>query len=172
MSTVDEERHEQLQKLEIFFEAFESYLRPEIRTIIKAVKEGLNSSEWAIQIPDPNSIDLTIHDLGSLVAQTANHYGRMARLAGIAQAQLKLSDAKYKRSFKSSKVGKNEDEREKNAIQAAHLEHLDLAIVEGAADIANALERSARVASESARKIYDKVLTQQQADGRAGHVSP
>jgi len=59
-----------------------------------------------------------------------------------------------------------------NATEAAHQEHLDLAIVEAAVDIANALERSARVASESARKIYDKVLAQAQADQRSGHVSP
>jgi len=172
MSMNEEEKHEQLKKLETFFEAFEAHLRPEIRNIVKAVNAGLDSPEWSIEIPDPNAVDLTIYDLGSIVAKTANHYGRMARLAGIAQAQLKLSDTKYKRSFKAAKIGKNEDEREKNATQAAHVEHLDLAIVEAAVEIANALERAARIASESARKIYDKVLAQAQADQRAGHVSP
>jgi hypothetical protein len=172
MTESSEERLERTRKSQAFMEAMEEFLRPEVRNIVAAARGGLDNSEYSVEIPDPTLVDLSIEDLAHTVAVTSNAYAKAARMAGLVRAQQKLSEAKYKRVYRTSKVGRNEDEREANAMSEASLEHNDLAVVEAVAEITDALERAARVASESARKIYDRVVAQATADRRSAGVSP
>ena len=131
-----------------------------------AFSESKDLDKYYIEIPDSNYIDLTINDLASLVARASNVYGRAARFAGIARAQYKLLEGKYKKVYKASRVGKNEAEREANAIAAAEKEYMALISVEAVVQLAESMEAAARISSESARKLMDKIQTMQVATAR------
>ena len=143
-----------------------NFLNPQLKEIVQAFSKPEDLDKYFIEIPDVNYIDLTIHDLASLVARTSNVYGRSARFAGMARANFKLIEGKYKKVYKSSRVGKNEAEREAAAMEAAEAEYSALVTCEAIVNLAESLESSARIASESARKLMDKVQSMQIASSR------
>lgn len=145
-------------------------LGPELTEIVQAVTQDPNSEgSYFIQIPTADHVDFTIEDLGSLVSKTSNTYARVARLAGMARAELKLADGRYKRKYKMNRVGSNESAREKNATEASIDEWTALNTIEAVVELAEALEAHCRMASESARKLYDKVRTMEIASKREEH---
>jgi hypothetical protein len=154
-------------KIQKAISALETFLRPEIREIVSAARSGFSDEQYLVELPNPDTVDLTMEEISSLVVKTSNHYAKMARLNGMVKAQLKISEGRYKSIYKRAKVGRNEDEREANAIHAASMEHSDLTIVEAVNEIVDGLERAARVASESARKIYDRASAQYNAERRS-----
>jgi len=143
-----------------------NFLNPQLQEIVKAFANSKDLDKYYIEIPDANYVDLTINDLASLVARASNVYGRAARFAGIARAQYKLLEGKYKKVYKASRVGKNEAEREASAIAAAEKEYMALTAVEAVVQLAESMEAAARISSESARKLMDKVQTMQVATSR------
>lgn len=131
-------------------------LGPELSQIINMMVPGAEASPF-IEIPTGDNIDLSPEDLAKLVAKSSNAYVRAARLNGIARAELKLAEGAYKKKLKSSHgVGRNKDEREKNAIEAAATEYQAFVTVEALVDLSQAAENAARIASESCRKLLDK----------------
>lgn len=142
------------------------FLDPQLKEIIEVFSTSSDMGKYFIEIPDSNYIDLTINDLASLVARSSNVYGRAARFAGIARAQYKLLEAQYKRVYKANRVGKNEAEREAAAITAADKEYMALMTVEAVVQLAESMESAARISSESARKLMDKVQSMQIATAR------
>jgi hypothetical protein len=119
--------------------------------------EQLADESMNIEIPDPMLVDLGPADLASLVARTANSYGRAARLAGMARAEAKRAKARYDYVLKRNRVGNNDAEREAHALAVAEEEHTLWTDAEQVAAVADGIESAARVASESARKILDKI---------------
>jgi len=152
-----------MQKLN---ELLKQFIDPQIQEIVTAYASGDRDSEYFITIPDTNTLDLGIHELASLVARTSNVYGRIARFAGMARAQYKLIEGSYKRVYKANRVGKNEAEREANALGAAEDEYTALITAESIVSLAESMESAARIASESARKLIDKVQSMQVATAR------
>lgn len=152
-----------MQKLN---ELLRSFIDPQIQEIVTAYASGEKDSEYFINIPDTDTLDLDIKDLASLVARTSNVYGRIARFAGMARAQYKLIEGSYKRVYKANRVGKNEAEREANALGAAEGEYTALVTAESIVHLAESMEAAARIASESARKLIDKVQSMQIASSR------
>jgi hypothetical protein len=124
------------------------FLNPQLEELVLTFSDPIALEKYYVEIPDTNYIDLTINDLGSLVARSSNVYGRAARFAGIARAQYKLLEAQYKRIYKANRIGKNEAEREAAAAAAADM------------------ELAARISSESSRKLMDKVQIMQIASSR------
>jgi len=132
-------------------------LGPELREITRIVSEPFSpTNQYRVELPVSKTIDLPIEELGSLVARTSNAFGRMARFAGMANAEYKIAKGRYERKSKQSRVGPNKEEREANAMSACEEEHLEMTVAEAVRDLANSLEDAARVASESARKLFDK----------------
>ena len=147
-----------LEKLQ---ELLENFLGPQLKEVIDAYTNNDNNYRYFIEIPETDIVDLGIETIASLVARTSNVYGRSARFAGIARAQYKILEGKYKKIYKSNRVGKNEAEREAAAMDAAEDEYFALVTCEAIVSLAEAMEASARIASESARKIMDKVQSMQ-----------
>ena len=143
-----------------------NFLNPQLQEIVNAFSKSEDLDKYFIEIPDANYVDLTINDLASLVARSSNVYGRSARFAGIARAQYKLLEARYKRVYKANRVGKNEAEREAAAITAAEKEYMALTAVESVVQLAESMEAAARISSESSRKLIDKVQNMQIATSR------
>ena len=143
-----------------------NFLNPQLQEIVNAFSKSEDLDKYFIEIPDANYVDLTINDLASLVARSSNVYGRAARFAGIARAQYKLLEARYKRVYKANRVGKNEAERESAAIAAAEKEYMALTAVESVVQLAESMEAAARISSESSRKLIDKVQNMQIATAR------
>ena len=143
-----------------------NFLNPQLQEIVNAFSKSEDLDKYFIEIPDANYVDLTINDLPSLVARSSNVYGRAARFAGIARAQYKLLEARYKRVYKANRVGKNEAEREAAAITAAEKEYMALTAVESVVQLAESMEAAARISSESSRKLIDKVQNMQIATSR------
>lgn len=143
-----------------------TFLEPQLKEVIQSIADGESITKYYIEIPDANSIDLTMEDLASLVARSSNVYGRAARFAGIARAQYKILEGQYKRVYKANRFGKNEAEREANAIAAADSEYVALTAMEAVVELAESMESSARISSESARKLMDKMQSMQVASYR------
>jgi hypothetical protein len=68
--------------------------------------------------------------------------------------------------YKSNRTGKNEAEREANALEAAEEEYTAMITAESIVQLAESMEGAARIASESARKLLDKVQSMQVASYR------
>lgn len=155
-----------LQSLQKMNELLKDFIGPQIGEIISAYTSGDTDSLYFITIPDVDTLDLGIHEMASLVARTSNVYGRVARLAGMARAQYKLIEGSYKKVYKANRVGKNEAEREANALEAAESEYTALITAEAIVHLAESMEIGARIASESARKLIDKIQAIQVASAR------
>jgi len=143
-----------------------SSLEPQIKEVVNAYGFGDNYSKYFVEIPDISNVDLGIHDIANLVAKTSNAYGRAARFAGMARAHFKLTEGRYKTIYKKNRIGKNEAEREASAMLAAENEYQALVIAESLVHLAESIETSSRIASESARKLMDKMQSMQIASAR------
>lgn len=154
------------QTLEKLQQMLIEFLGPQIQEVITAYTDQSTSFKYFIEIPDSDTIDLGLDSLASLVAKSSNVYGRAARFAGMARANLKLIEGKYKKVYKSSRIGKNEAEREAAAMEAAEEEYSALITCEAIVSLAESMESAARIASESARKLMDKVQSMQIASAR------
>lgn len=154
------------ESISVLLENLSKFLDPQIQEIVAAIADEKQISKYYIEIPDANYVDLTIHDLASLVARSSNVYGRAARFAGIARAQYKILEGQYKRVYKANRIGKNEAEREAHAISRADNEYMALMAMEAVVQLAESIESSARISSESARKLMDKVQSMQIASAR------
>jgi hypothetical protein len=155
-----------LQSLQKMNELLISFIGPQIEEIISAYTTDSSNSLYFVSIPDIDTLDLGIHEMASLVARTSNVYGRVARLAGMARAQYKLIEGSYKKMYKANRVGKNEAEREANALEAAESEYTALITAEAIVNLAESMELAARIASESSRKLIDKIQSMQVASAR------
>lgn len=155
-----------LQQLQKMNETLREFIGPQIQDLISTYASGGKDSDYFITIPDVDTLDLGIHEMASLVARTSNVYGRVARLAGMARAQYKIIEGSYKKVYKANRVGKNEAEREANALEAAENEYTALITAEAIVNLTEAMETAARVASESARKLIDKIQSMQIASAR------
>lgn len=144
----------------------QEFLGPQLKEIIDAYNDQSSQYKYFIEIPETDVVDLGIENIASLVARSSNVYGRVARFAGIARAQYKILEGKYKRVYKSSRVGRNEAEREAAAMDAAENEYFALVTCEAVVNLAESMESAARIASESARKLMDKIQSMQVASVR------
>lgn len=138
----------------------------DVEAIIADIQKEVSQRKYQIELPDATSVDLPLEELRSLVARSSNAYGRIARFAGIARAQAKIAKGRYERKHKQERKGNNDAERQANAMAACEEEHIAMTIAESVADFADSMEHAARIASESARKIYDKVTAMYVAQGR------
>lgn len=155
-----------LQSMQKMNELLREFMGPQIEEIISVYATGKRDSDYFITIPDVDTLDLGLHEMASLVARTSNVYGRVARLAGMARAQYKLIEGTYKKVYKANRVGKNEAEREANALEAAENEYTALVTAEAIVNLAESMEIAARIASESSRKLIDKIQSMQVASAR------
>lgn len=143
-------------------------LGPELAQVTEVIRQAPSKdSPYLIELPHAYTVDLPIEELASLVAKTSNAYGRVARFAGMARAEMKLAKGRYERKYKrTSGEGNNEKARVANAMAACHDEHTAMTTSEAIAELAESLESAARVASESIRKIFDKAQAMQIAQNR------
>lgn len=139
---------------------------PQMQQLMNTIASQEELEKYYVEIPDPNYVDLNMNDIASLVARSSNVYGRAARFAGVARAQHKLLEAQYKRIYKANRIGKNEAERDAAAASAADAEFSALAAVEAVVQLAESMELAARISSESARKLMDKMQAMQIASSR------
>lgn len=156
-AVTEQDTGNKLQRLTKVLTYLESLLRPEVKHVMSLVKDGIQESELFVNLPDPSDADLAPSQLATYVASTSNAYSELCRLHGMISAQVKISEARYKIVYRKAKAeGKNEAEREANATAAAEEQILELALIESVYEIVTSLMNAARVASESARKLYDK----------------
>lgn len=153
MAQLDSQRVKQAE------EALYDLLGPELSQITQAISLAPSKdSPYLIELPDAYTVDLPVEEIASLVARTSNAYGRVARFAGMARAEAKLAKGRYERKFKRTQgSGSNEKARVANAMEQCHDEHVAMTTAEAIAELADSMESAARVASESIRKIFDKV---------------
>ena len=134
-----------LQNIEKLQQLLSDFLNPQIQEVINSYVDKGKDNLYFIEIPEADVVDLGLDKLASLVARTSNVYGRAARFAGMARANYKLIEGKYKKVYKSSRVGKNEAEREAAAMEAAESEYSALVTCEAIVNLAESLESSAKI---------------------------
>lgn len=135
--------------------ALEGYLAKELHELVIAVTS--NAAEYFIKLPTPYDIDFSTEEIAAKVAIASNVLQRTARFSAMAKAEQKLAKARFESKFKQASTGSNEAERKANAMSSATQEHEYLAEIEAVVELADGLETAARIASESARKILDKI---------------
>lgn len=155
-----------LQAIEKLQELLQDFLGPQLKEVIDAYNQLGSTNKYFVEIPEVDIVDVGIDRIASLVARTSNVYGRSARFAGMARAQFKILEGNYKKVYKANRVGKNEAEREASAISAAEEQYSALVTCDAIVSLAEAMETSARIASESARKLMDKIQSMQIASFR------
>lgn len=127
---------------------------------------GQKENPYTLELPEDYAIDLPLEVLASYVARSANRYAKAARSSGIAKAKAKLAKGRFESKYKRSKVGKNETEREQNAMDACQEEHAEWTLAESLAEVMGGIEAGARVISESSRKTFGAAENQQKANDR------
>lgn len=152
-----------IQIIEKLQDLLDEFLGSQLKEVVTAYVDLSNASKYFVEIPEVDVIDLGFENIASLVARTSNVYGRAARFAGMARAQYKILEGNYKKIYKANRIGKNEAEREAAAMGAAELEYSALTTCEAIVSLAESIETAARIASESARKIMDKMQAMQMA---------
>jgi hypothetical protein len=155
-----------IQSIDKLNQLLSEFLSPQITEIISAYGNGDLVDQYFVTIPEVDMVDLTLSDLASLVARTSNVYGRVTRFAGMARAHYKICEGRYKKVYKSNRTGKNEAEREANALEAAEEQYAAMVTAESIVQLAESMEGAARIASESARKLLDKLQSMQIASSR------
>jgi hypothetical protein len=129
-----------------------------IKLSMDALAKAIAEESLTVEIPDPLVIDLSPADIASLVARSSNAFGRAARLAGMARAEAKRAKGRYEQKLRVSRQeGKNDYERAANAAEVTADELETWLDAEEIATVAESVEDAARVASESARKLLDKI---------------
>lgn len=151
---------ESIQKLQ---DLLVDFVGPELKEVLSAYSTKETSHLYFVEIPESDILDLGLDNIASLVARTSNVYGRAARFAGMARAQYKIIEGEYKKVYKANRIGKNDAEREANAMNAAENQYSALVTCEAIVDLSESLETSARIASESSRKLMDKMQAMQVA---------
>ena len=122
------------------------------------IAKQIADTSLTVDIPDPLVIDLSPADIASLVARSSNAYGRATRLAGLARAEAKRAKGRYEQKLRRSRlIGKNDYERTANAAEATEAEHDAWLEADHVATICESVEDACRVASESSRKLLDKI---------------
>lgn len=155
------------QKLREAEEALYNLLGPELTEITKFVtSQPGEENPYLIELPTAYTVDRTLEEIASLVARTANAYGRCARFAGMARAEYKIAKGRYDRKFKRARTGKNDAERDSAAMELCANEHTAMVTAEAVAELADSYEGAARIASESIRKIFDKAQAMAIAQSR------
>lgn len=145
------------KRLEVLGNELKNILGAEAEEILEILSDPERSPLLLEDAFNPESnIDGTLEDLLSLVARSSNSYVRLARFSGVSKAYHKILKGEYERKYKAARVGKNDAEREKNAMEQCQEEHLQMTTMEAISELAEKFENAARVASESSRKILDK----------------
>lgn len=144
-------------------------LDPEVNALV----EKIASSDNLIRLPSSHDVDLPPQDVARLIAHTSNQYAEACRLAGIARARFKLAEGRYKLKFRTalSTTGRNSAEREAKALEFARDEYETMILLESVVELVESIENSARIASESARRMLLGADQMQQAFSRAGRYS-
>ena len=135
-------------------EAIAELLAPEIADVPAAfAKPPATDNPYLVLIPE-DLVDYTLEEIGSIVARTSNAYTRAARADGIAQAILTGAKGKFDRKYKTHRTGRSDAERDKAAMEACADEHAEYLAAEQIVALTTRWEKQARVASETARKIF------------------
>lgn len=142
-------------------ELLNQFLGPQIQEVLNAYADVESNYRYFVEIPEADVVDLGIDKIASLVARSSNVYGRASRFAGMARAQYKILEARYKKVYKYNMIGRNDAEREANAMRAAEDDYLAWTTCDAVVSLAESIESAARIASESARKLMDKVQSMQ-----------
>lgn len=145
----------------------------QLQDILDDINDDPGKRYYQIEIPDADTVEtVSIDEMASLVARTSNAYGRLAEFTGKAEAEYKLAKGKYERKYKQHRsTGSNTEERQANAMQACEEEHLAMTVADSVRTFAEHVLTAARIASESARKIYDKRVEMYSAYNREEHGS-
>jgi len=151
-------------------ETLENILGPEAGELIARInlKPG-NANSPFISLPTNFS---SMEEVARFIAKTSNEYGQACRLAGLARAKYKISEAAYKYKFRTSLgLGKNSAERESKALEAAKVEYEEMIILESVVELCESIESATRIASESSRRLLLSAEQASKADARFDYNS-
>jgi hypothetical protein len=141
----------------------DTILEPELKNILDAI----HTSSGYFKLPDESHVLESPLEVSKIVALSANKYAVATRFAGIARARYKIAEANYKYKFRTSLGdGKNASEREAKAMESAQEEYEQMILLEAIVELAESIESSCRIASESARRMLLGSQQTQYADSR------
>lgn len=140
--------------LDNLYDLIQKTLDPEMDSLMRSISRSDGSSSEYMRLPDTRDADLSPQEVSRLIALSSNKYSSACRLASLARAKFKIAEARYKHKLKTSMgMGKNADEREANAAQAASQEYENMVLAQVIVELCESIESSNRIASESSRRM-------------------
>ncbi len=142
--------------LDKLFETYSDLVSGEYKAAIVDLRNG----SQVYSNPTIDIANATIVEAAEHVQQCSAYYGMVCKISGLAASTHSLAEGRYKQRYREAlgrSEGKNEAAREAYATGETEDELKDLLFFESAMKLFAALERSARVAADSSRKIADLV---------------
>lgn len=131
--------------------------------VVDEYKDAINdlrTTNEKYAAPTLDIANATVIEAAEHVQKCTAYYGMISKCAGLAASTYALAEGRYKQRFREAlgkSDGKNEAAREAYAAEATKAEYKDLLFFESAVKLFSALERSARTAADSSRKIAELV---------------
>ena len=142
--------------LDKLFETYSDIVTEEYKSAILDLKNAEN----VYTAPTIDVSEASIIEAASHVEECSAYYGMVCKIAGLSSSAYALAEGRYKQLYREAlgrSEGKNEAAREAFAATETAEYLNDLLFFESASKLFAALERSARVAADSSRKIADLV---------------
>jgi len=142
--------------LEKLLETYSEMVVDEYKTAIISLK----NQEELYKPPTIDVTHATVLEAADHVQRCSSYYGSICKVSGFAVSAFDLVEGRYKQAYRKAlgeSTGKNEAAREADAAEATSEELDDLLFFQSAVKLFAALERAARVAADSSRKIADLV---------------
>lgn len=129
-------------------------ISPHLQKEISALLDRVSSGGGFFKLPTEADVMKSPIEVSRQIALSSNAYADAVRIASMARASYKLAEARYKFKFRTSLgEGKNAAEREAAAAQASEQEYDSMMFLAGIVELAESIESSCRIASESARRM-------------------
>lgn len=142
--------------LEKLLETYEGLVVDEYKTAITNLKQD----GTLYKPPTLDVANATVLEAAEHVQKCSSYYSMICTVSGFASASFDLVEGRYKEAYKKAlgeSDGKNEAAREAFAAEATEDLHKDVLFFQSAVKLFASLERAARVAADSSRKIADLV---------------
>jgi len=152
--------------------AISQTLEAEIDTLLKKINATNETGASLFQLPVAKDVLEDPLQISQQIAMASNAYSESVRIAGMARANFKIAEARYKYKFRTNLgTGKNAAEREAKAMDAAQQEYDEMVYLSAIVELSESIESSCRIASESARRMLLTVNQLYFAEGRSDRHS-
>jgi hypothetical protein len=133
----------------------------------KHALSDLMNSNGEFEPPQLDVVDATLTDAAQHIQNCSAYYNTVSKLASYARSAFSLAEGLYKHRFKQElgrAPGSNAANRESYAVDKTSQEYDQMLFYQSAMILFESLEKSARIAADSSRKMAELIQSQHIAE--------